>query len=56
MARVKDWLIEMESTVGEALDRGLRDHMEIIKFCKKCIGNIDEQYIRECIRQYEWGY
>lgn len=53
MARVKDWLIDMESAVGEALDKGFRDPKEIIQYCKKVLGKVDEDYIRECIHQYE---
>ena len=53
MARVKDWLIDMEQAVGEALDRGLRDPKDILQYSKRVLGRVDENYIRECINQYE---
>lgn len=53
MARVKDWLIDMESCVGEALEKGLVDPKDIIQYCKKAIGKVDENYVRECVRQWE---
>ena len=56
MARVKDWLIDMECAVGEAIEEGLRDPKEVIQYCKKAIGRVDENYIRECMNQYDDKY
>jgi hypothetical protein len=49
MARVKDWLIEMESFVWEAQEKGITDANAVVKYCKKYMGNVDERYIRELI-------
>jgi hypothetical protein len=47
MARVKDWLIDMESYAWEAQEKGITDVNGIVKYCKKHMGNVDERYIRE---------
>ena len=31
MARVKDWLIDMESAVGEALEKGHQGHPAVLQ-------------------------
>lgn len=49
MARVKDWLIDMESTAWEAQEGGLTDVNEIVKYCRARMGVIDERYIREMV-------
>jgi hypothetical protein len=56
MARVKDWLIDMECAVHEALEQGHVDIKEIIMYCKKAIGHVDENYIRECVRYYDGNF
>ena len=52
MARVKDWLIDMECAVGDAIDKGLTDPKEILMFVRKQIGNADETYVRNLILQH----
>lgn len=49
MARVKDWLIDMECVCWEAQEKGLTDVNDIIKYCKKNMKNCDESYIRELV-------
>ena len=49
MARVKDWLIDMECVCWEAQEKGLTDVNEIVKYCKKNMKNCDEGYIRELL-------
>ena len=49
MARVKDWLIDMESTAWEAQEKGITDVNDIVKYCKKNMKNCDEGYIRELV-------
>lgn len=49
MARVKDWLIDMESCVWEAQEKGLTDVNAIVKYCKKQMKNVDEGYVREMV-------
>ena len=49
MARVKDWLIDMESYAWEAQQKGITDVNGIVKYCKKHMGSCDEGYIRELV-------
>jgi hypothetical protein len=49
MARVKDWLIDMECYAFEAQEKGIHDVNEIVRYCRKQMGPVDERYIREMI-------
>lgn len=49
MARVKDWLIDMESCVWEAQEQGITDVNAIVKYCKKQMKNVDEGYVRDMV-------
>ena len=52
MARVKDWLIDMEDAVYYALSKGLTSYEDIVSFVKKSIGVCDEDYICEYLLSY----
>lgn len=48
MARVKDWLIDMENYCFEAQEKGIENINEIVKYCRVKMGcPVDERYIRE---------
>lgn len=46
MAKVKDWLIDMESYTWEAIQKGL-DVKSTIAYVKRNMKNVDESYIRK---------
>ena len=52
MARIKDWLIDMEESVYYALSKGITSHEEIVSFVKKSMDVCDEDYIRDVIDEY----
>lgn len=55
MARVKDWLIDIESYTWEAIQKGMSLN-ETIAYVKRNMKNVDESYIRqiyeECKNEY----
>jgi hypothetical protein len=55
MARVKDWLIDMEGYAWEAIQKGLSLN-ETIAYVKRNMKNVDESYIRQLYEDYENGY
>lgn len=58
MAKVKDWLIDMEYHVFNAYENGINDINEIVRYCRKQMSSpVDESYIREVYDNLEnnWG-
>ena len=54
MARVKDWLIDMEGYTWEAIHKGLT-LKQTIEYVKKNMKNIDESYIRHIYEEFGYG-
>lgn len=54
MARVKDWLIDIESYTWEAIDKGL-SLKETIAYVKRNMKYIDESYIHQIYEEYSNG-
>jgi hypothetical protein len=52
MAKVKDWLIEMESLAYEAFSKGCTLH-ETIMHVKRNMKNVDTSYVEEVYYQME---
>jgi hypothetical protein len=55
MARVKDWLIDMESYTWEAIEKGLSLN-ETIAYVRRNMKDIDSSYVEEIYKQYERDY
>lgn len=52
MARVKDWLIDMESYTWEAIEKGL-SLSETIAYVKRNMKHFDSSYVEEIYKQHE---
>jgi hypothetical protein len=50
MARVKDWLIDIESYTWEAIEKGL-SLKDTIAYVKRNMKNVDTSYVEEVYRQ-----
>lgn len=51
MARVKDWLIDMECYTFEAMDRGITNLDEIYAYVNRYV-MADRQYIKTLVESY----
>lgn len=51
MARVKDWLIDIENYTWEAIQKDMSLN-ETIAYVKRNMKNVDESYVRQIYEEY----
>ena len=59
MARVKDWMIDMESAVYDAIEKGFSTYDDVIAYVNTVMRNVDRGYVREVLENFnnpDWDY
>ena len=53
MGRMKDWMIDMEEHIGEAVQSGAQDEQEVLEYVQKTMQIVDRNFIKEKYREIE---
>lgn len=52
MAKMKDWMMDMESHIGDAyFDQGITDPDDVVEYVREKMNIIDERYIRQYLKE-----
>ena len=52
MGKVKDWMIDMEDAVIDALENGAKTEEAVLAGVKTAIPVVDEKFVRETYREF----
>lgn len=55
MAKIKDWLIDMENMVYEALERGFTSYEDVLAYVNTYMV-ADSDYVREVLVKFNEGW
>ena len=55
MAKVKNWMMDMEETVNDAVDSGCTNIEDVITHCNENLTYVDEDYVREYYERESLG-